>query len=188
VEVRLHAFLHSALYCGEWSDSRTGRFIAWERPRLTTDYKAGWAPEPVWTRRREKSPNPSRKSNPCHLARSLITILTELLRLAKLFDLDFDSRRGLGILLFTTESRTALRPTQPPIQWAQGALPLGVKRPGREACRGQRMRGAIPPLPNTSSWRGAKLSTGTLYLHLYYILHPSGAHTASTGFVIFILL
>jgi len=23
------------------------------------------------------------------------------------------------------------------------------------------MRGAIPPLPNTSSWRGAQLSTGT---------------------------
>jgi hypothetical protein len=28
----------------------------------------------------------------------------------------FDSRRGLGIFLFTTASRTALGPTQPPIQ------------------------------------------------------------------------
>jgi hypothetical protein len=28
--------------------------------------------------------------------------------------------------------RTALGPTQPPIQWVQGALYLGVKRPGRE--------------------------------------------------------
>jgi hypothetical protein len=27
----------------------------------------------------------------------------------------------------------ALGPTQPPIQWVQGALSLGVKRPGREA-------------------------------------------------------
>jgi hypothetical protein len=46
--------------------------------------------------------------------------------------LGFDSRRGLGIFLFTTASRTALGPTQPPIQWVPGALSLGVKRPGRE--------------------------------------------------------
>jgi hypothetical protein len=31
--------------------------------------------------------------------------------------LGFDSRRELGIFLFTTASRTALGPTQPPIQW-----------------------------------------------------------------------
>jgi hypothetical protein len=47
--------------------------------------------------------------------------------------LGFDSRRGLGIFLFTTASRTALGPTQPPIQWVPAALSLGVKRPGREA-------------------------------------------------------
>jgi hypothetical protein len=47
--------------------------------------------------------------------------------------LGFDSRRGLGIFLFTTASRTALGPTQPPTQWVPGALSLGVKRPGREA-------------------------------------------------------
>jgi hypothetical protein len=47
--------------------------------------------------------------------------------------LDFDSRQGLGIFLFTTASRTALEPTQSPIQWVLGALYLGVKRPGREA-------------------------------------------------------
>jgi len=40
----------------------------------------------------------------------------------------FDSRRGLGIFLFTTVSRTALEPTQHP-----GALSPEVKRPGREA-------------------------------------------------------
>jgi hypothetical protein len=45
----------------------------------------------------------------------------------------FDSRRGLGIFLFITASRTALGPTQPPIQWVPGALSLRVKRPGREA-------------------------------------------------------
>jgi hypothetical protein len=44
-----------------------------------------------------------------------------------------DSWRGLGIFLFTTASRTALGPTQPPIQLVPGALSLGVKRPGREA-------------------------------------------------------
>jgi hypothetical protein len=44
--------------------------------------------------------------------------------------LGFDSRRGLGIFLFTTASRTSLGPTQPPIQWVPGVLSLGVKRPG----------------------------------------------------------
>jgi hypothetical protein len=38
----------------------------------------------------------------------------------------------LGILLFTTASRMALEPTQPPIQWVPGALSLGVKLLGRE--------------------------------------------------------
>jgi hypothetical protein len=33
----------------------------------------------------------------------------------------------------STASRTALGPTQPPIQWVPGAISLGVKRPGREA-------------------------------------------------------
>jgi hypothetical protein len=47
--------------------------------------------------------------------------------------LGFDSRRGLGIFLFTTVSRTALGTTQPPIQWVPGALSLGVKRLGHEA-------------------------------------------------------
>jgi hypothetical protein len=40
---------------------------------------------------------------------------------------------GLGIFLFTTASRTALGPIQPPIQWVPGTLSLGVKRLGREA-------------------------------------------------------
>jgi hypothetical protein len=44
---------------------------------------------------------------------------------------------GMGIFLFTNASRTALGPTQPPIQGVPGVLSLGVKRPGREA---------IPPL------------------------------------------
>jgi hypothetical protein len=38
-----------------------------------------------------------------------------------------DSQWGLWIYLFTTVSRTALGPTQPPIQWVPGAFSLGVK-------------------------------------------------------------
>jgi hypothetical protein len=52
---------------------------------------------------------------------------------SNLFSLSFVSRQGLGFFLFTIESRTVLGPTQPPIQWAPGALSLGVKLPGREA-------------------------------------------------------
>jgi hypothetical protein len=47
--------------------------------------------------------------------------------------LGFDSRPVLGIFLFTTASRTAQGPNQPPIKWVLRALSLGVKRPGREA-------------------------------------------------------
>jgi hypothetical protein len=35
--------------------------------------------------------------------------------------------------LFSTSSRPALRPTQPPIQWVRGALSSGLKRTRREA-------------------------------------------------------
>jgi hypothetical protein len=77
--------------------------------------------------------------------------------------LGFDSRRGLGVILFTTASRTALEPTQPPIQWVPGALSLGVKRPEREADHSPTSSAEVknawsyPPLPSTSSWRGAQL-------------------------------
>jgi len=47
--------------------------------------------------------------------------------------LGFDSRRGLGICVFTIMSRTVLGPTQPPIQRVIGTLSLGVKRPVCEA-------------------------------------------------------
>jgi hypothetical protein len=47
--------------------------------------------------------------------------------------LEFNSWQRLGIFLFTTASRTAQGPTQPPIQWVPGALFLEVKQPGCEA-------------------------------------------------------
>jgi hypothetical protein len=49
-------------------------------------------------------------------------------------DRRFGSQEGLGIFIFTTASRLALRPSAP-IQWVPGVLFLGVKRPGREADR-----------------------------------------------------
>jgi hypothetical protein len=45
--------------------------------------------------------------------------------------LGFDFRWKLGIVLFTTTSRTALEPRKPPTQSVTGAFSLGVKRPGR---------------------------------------------------------
>jgi hypothetical protein len=79
--------------------------------------------------------------------------------------LGFDSRRGLGIFLFTTASRTALGPTQPPVQWVPGTLSLGVKRLGREADRSLPSSAEIKecmelylPFPDMPSWRGAPLN------------------------------
>jgi hypothetical protein len=44
----------------------------------------------------------------------------------------FESRKGLGIFLFTIVSRLALEPTKSPIQYVPRALSLGVKQQGRE--------------------------------------------------------
>jgi hypothetical protein len=52
-------------------------------------------------------------------------------------DRGFLSRQGLGIFLFATASRTAMEPTQPPIQRVPGAPSLGVKQPVREADHSQ---------------------------------------------------
>jgi hypothetical protein len=85
----------------------------------------------------------------------------------------------LGIFLFTTASRTALGPTQPPIQWIPGALSLGVKWPGREANYSPPSSANVKEwvelyihFPNTPSWRGAQLkkkAQGQLYLTLPYL-------------------
>jgi hypothetical protein len=51
----------------------------------------------------------------------------------ELDDRGFESRREQGLFLFTTASRPALVPTQPPIPWVPGPFFLGIKRPRREA-------------------------------------------------------
>jgi hypothetical protein len=88
----------------------------------------------------------------------------------------FDSRRGLGIFLFTT---AALGPTQRPIQWVPGTLFLGVKRPGREADHSPPSSAEVKECmelylhsPNIPPWRGAQLKAqGQLYLYIY-VYHP----------------
>jgi hypothetical protein len=71
----------------------------------------------------------------------------------------FESRRGLGILLFTTAFRPTLGPTQRPIQWVSGALSL--ERPGREADH------SPPPSAEVkNAWR----HTSTTPIHLHGVL------------------
>jgi hypothetical protein len=75
-----------------------------------------------------------------------------------------NSQRGLRIILFSTASRPALEPTQPPIQWKPEALSLGVKRPGSEANHSPPPSAEVKEWVelylhshNTPSWRGAQL-------------------------------
>jgi hypothetical protein len=74
----------------------------------------------------------------------------------------FASRQWLGIFLFSTASRRALGPTQPPIQWVPRLSP-GVKRQGREADN------SPPPSAKVkNAWRYA--STPPIRLHSWYLL------------------
>jgi hypothetical protein len=58
-------------------------------------------------------------------------------------------------------SRPDKGPTQPSVQWVQGALSLGVKKTRLEAdlstpsSAGVKNGGAILPLPHTFSWHSA---------------------------------
>jgi hypothetical protein len=70
-------------------------------------------------------------------------------------------RQGQETFLYVKASKPAVGPIQPPIQWVQWALAPGAKLSGREADHSPpnsaevKNREAIPPLPDTSSWRDA---------------------------------
>jgi hypothetical protein len=74
----------------------------------------------------------------------------------------FDSQREMGIFLFSTASRPALGPTQPPIQWK-----TGLKQPGPKAYHSPPSSTEVKnglfctSTPNTSTWFGAYLGAGT---------------------------
>jgi hypothetical protein len=63
--------------------------------------------------------------------------------------------------VFSTASRPALGPTQPPIKCVPVIVSPGIKQPGRDAEQSPPSStevengGAIPSLPHMSSWRGA---------------------------------
>jgi hypothetical protein len=71
--------------------------------------------------------------------------------------------RRKGIFLYVAESRSALGPTQPPIQWVLRVLFLTINGPMRESDRSPpsiaqvENGGVIPALPHTSSWIGVQL-------------------------------
>jgi hypothetical protein len=93
---------------------------------------------------------------------------------------------GAGnIFLFHTVSRTALGPTQPPIQCIPGAFSLGVKRPGRDADHSPPSSAEVKECvelylhsPNTPSWRDAHLKMHrdnfNFYLYICQLKIPSG--------------
>jgi hypothetical protein len=76
---------------------------------------------------------------------------------------------------YTTASRRALGPTQPPIQWVPGTLSLGVKRQGREADHSPPSSAEVKERvklylhsPNTSPWRGAQLKHRDNFAFTFY--------------------
>jgi hypothetical protein len=115
---------------------------------------------------------------------SYVTYLLSFVKIGQLIELNahfrvhvdrislFESRQESRIFIFTTASRPALGPTQPPIQWVPGALSLGVKWPGREADHSPPSSAEVKELvdlylhsPNTLSWRRAQLKKAQgLYL------------------------
>jgi hypothetical protein len=75
----------------------------------------------------------------------------------------FNSWQGQEIFLFSTVSRPALGPTQPPIQWVTGALSPGVEWQGVKLITHLHLlpRSRMVELyflsPHTSPWHSAKL-------------------------------
>jgi hypothetical protein len=103
----------------------------------------------------------------------------------------FDSRRRLEIFLFTTASRTALGPTQPPIQWVQGALSLGVKLAGCEVDHSPPSSAEVKEWvelylhsPNTPLWRGAQLKHRDNFILTHWIGGSVGPRATEKSLVL----
>jgi hypothetical protein len=95
---------------------------------------------------------------------------------------------GLGILLFTSSSITALGPTQPPIQWVAGALSLGVKRPRREAGRSPPSSAEvkecvehIPPLPQYAFMAWCLVKQRDKFTFTFTVLYKVKSRDSSVG-------
>jgi hypothetical protein len=89
-------------------------------------------------------------------------------------DRGFESRRGLGIFLFTIAFRPALGPIRPPVKWVPGRFfsrgwsGRSVKLPTHDTLApGLRTRGTTLPL--TSPWLGVHLSTGDVFMARYLV-------------------
>jgi hypothetical protein len=90
------------------------------------------------------------------------TYIHTYIHTAKIKQFMMEDKLSSEIFLLTTVSRTALRPTQPPIQWVPGAPSLGLKPLGREADQSPPPSAEVKECvelylhsPNMPSWRGA---------------------------------
>jgi hypothetical protein len=90
---------------------------------------------------------------------------------------------GARDIFFSTVSKPALRPTEPPIPWVPGVLSTGTKWQKGEASADVKDGGAIPPLPHPSSLRDAGT---TLFLltrldrNILYRAYPMYLHIHSS--------
>jgi hypothetical protein len=114
-------------------------------------------------------------------SKSHIWYIIQVVSLIWMFDYNF-----LWILLFDTAYKTALGPTQPPIQVVPGALSPGGKTAGSWSqpltsiqFRRQRMRGVIPPLPQYVfiAWCLVKHKENFTFLNVLTSPEFSGTHT-----------
>jgi len=76
-------------------------------------------------------------------------------------DQGFEHRHGWGIFLFTTASRTAFGPTQPPIQWVPGSISLDVKHQKREVDHSP---------PSSAEFKNEWSYTSTPPIHLHGVV------------------
>jgi hypothetical protein len=134
------------LHLQDWkiSRSRNHRESRWQE-------KLCWAYSSTLKLKAVCSPETSADFNRLHsiIAQKILLFITTAVRTSVRFPAVQD-------FLFSTASRPALGPTQPPIRWVPA-----VKRPGHETNHSPpssaevKNGGAIPPFPHVSSWHSA---------------------------------